>query len=75
MGINGVNQRAEFLRQRQRLPAGATPRVDDNAKLLLRKQPQDVQCRDVVTRPEFLQTAEEQIDRIGVVNDRGNSTQ
>jgi hexulose-6-phosphate isomerase len=63
--INGVNRGAEFLRQGQRLAAGAAAGVDNEAEFPFRKQPQDVQRMAVVARAELFHSAEEEGDWIG----------
>jgi hypothetical protein len=59
MGVNGVNPRAEFLRQRQRLPTGTATGINDDPELLFWQQTQDMQSMSVVAGTEFCQTAKE----------------
>jgi hypothetical protein len=58
IGIDGVNQGAELLRQRYRLASSSATDVDDDSELLPRKKSKDVQCIGVAAWAEFLHTTE-----------------
>jgi hypothetical protein len=62
--IDGVNQRAEFLRKRQCLTTRPATCVDNYTELPFRKKPQNVQGMGIATWPELLHSSEKQFDRI-----------
>src|SRR5262249_4998306 len=64
IGINGVNQSAELLRQRQRLTTRTATGIDNDTEPRFGKKAQGVQGMGVVPRPELFRTAEEQADWI-----------
>src|SRR5262245_54180508 len=64
VGINGVDHSAEFLRKRNRLTTRTATSIDDDTKLLFRKQAQDMQSMGVAAWAELFHAAEEQVDWI-----------
>src|SRR5688572_20720384 len=59
-----MDQRAQFRRQRQRLPAGAAPGIDYDVELPLRQKLQDFARVRVVAWAQLLETGEQQVERI-----------
>jgi hypothetical protein len=63
--VNGVDQGAESLGQRQRLAARTAAGVDTATELLPPEEAQDVEGVGVAARAELSHAAEEQADWIG----------
>src|SRR5687768_7447904 len=59
-----MDQRAQFRRQRQRLPAGAAPGIYDDVELPLWQKIQDFARICVVAGAQLLETGEQQVERI-----------
>jgi hypothetical protein len=59
-----MNQRVEFLRQRNCLAARAATSIDDNVKLAFRKKVQDMQSMSIASRTELPHTPEKKLNGI-----------
>src|SRR5262249_14850441 len=70
MGINRVNQGAEFPGKRQRLTTRTATGIDDDTKLLFGKKAQDMQRMNVAAWAELFHPAKEQVDYLGGVHVR-----